>query len=155
MNANMKTWLEVGAFGLGAIILVGLLTKGNMGGASGAPLGAALGAEPTAPNYLTYNANAPDSTPISSISGSSPSATGGGGPTCACGGSSSVYFSGDSAFEQSLNQNLGDLVGQYNKNVLDAFPSFVTQFFNDTQGAEASLAAKTGFANLGNSFQGG
>lgn len=147
MNESMKVALQVGALGVGGLILYGLVSGyGADGGAGGEGVGTST-STPT-PSYLSYNQPNLDDIPATDQSGAMPSSAGFAGPTCSCGGSSLTTFSGSQAFEDSLNNSLGDLVDTYQANVLGQFPSYVTQFFNDTQGAELSTQSQTTFASM-------
>lgn len=146
---NKSDWYEIGAVALGGAALFFILSRG---GGQNATTGTGLDLTP--PNYLTYNANVPDSTPGNNLAGVAQNAGypgGGSQPGCSCGSSSQDLpaYSSVNDFANTLNEQLDGLATDYSNAILSQVPDYVSQYFNNQQAFAQATVAQSQFASLG------
>lgn len=145
-----KEAIELGAIVLGAAALAYFVFKSAGPSQQASDAVANSLPQPAQPNYLTYNLNNPNSVPATNLAKvPTYSASGEPSPTCSCGtGAANVYYSSSQAWQQSLQDQLGGFLSDYENQVQSQFPDFVSQFFNNTYGVQAETASQTKFASV-------
>lgn len=97
----------------------------------------------TAPNYLTYNY--PNVALPSGSATGLPSVTLPTSSSCGCSSGTSGFFTSLNQMLATFQQGASNAFQSYQNNVVSAFPSSVTQYFNNPVGAAQSAAAQQTF----------
>ena len=149
---NQQDMLELGAVAIGALALLVVLRRGGSTAPVAVPevqsVASPYGQPPT---YLGVNqptnAGSGNSLGLSAVSAASQGSGSNSGPSCAC-QSSPVQFASVDAFGNYLASVDETIVNSYESSIMQAMPSWMAQFINNTFAPDETAAAQGRFSSL-------